>query len=348
MKQLKKWVALLGMLLVLVGCGQPAQKSAEKPQAISETEVQQTAESTATSDQKNDGYPLTVKTFDFGNQPVEITFEKAPEKVFVDGVNNVEIMLKLGLADKIALVGGVTQVSEDLKDEFAKVKTTETFPTKEEVIALEPDFLLAWYGAFQDKMLGDVGFWHDKGVNTYMSLNSYAQGPGVDLELKYEYEDILTIGKIFGVEDKARGLVDQIKGEVDKATAYVEGKDPVQTVILESISGGEFMIYGTDTLAGSMVKSLGAEQVMKETTKSNAESLISADPEVIFVVYFSSQSEAEAVDALLKNPALANVKAITSGRVYGVLLGDIYCSGLRTYNGLQTLTKGLYPELANN
>ncbi|MFQ7453897.1 MAG: hypothetical protein ACLRNQ_23765 [Flavonifractor plautii] len=44
--------------------------------------------------------------------------------------------------------------------------------SKEDLLALEPDFIAAWYSTFSDKRLGDVDFWHERSVGTYMALNS--------------------------------------------------------------------------------------------------------------------------------------------------------------------------------
>ena len=38
----------------------------------------------------------------------------------------------------------------------------------EDLLALEPDFIAAWYSTFSDKRLGDVDFWHERSVGTYL------------------------------------------------------------------------------------------------------------------------------------------------------------------------------------
>ncbi|MFQ7716400.1 MAG: hypothetical protein ACLRIT_07750 [Blautia sp.] len=64
---------------------------------------------------------------------------------------------------------------EDLKDEFDKIQYMDTKPSKEEVVAMEPDFIAAWYSSFSDDWLSDVSFWQERDVNTYMSLVSVLQ-----------------------------------------------------------------------------------------------------------------------------------------------------------------------------
>lgn len=52
-------------------------------------------------------YPVTITTYDYDKQPVEMTFEKAPEKVLAVYQNAIETMLALGLEDKIVAASGL-------------------------------------------------------------------------------------------------------------------------------------------------------------------------------------------------------------------------------------------------
>ena len=123
-------------------------------------------------------YPVTITTYNYENEPVEMTFEKAPEKVFAYANSNIEELLALGLGDKIIAAWGLDgDIREDLQDEFAKINYLDAKPSKEEVVAMEPDFIAAWYSSFSDDWLSDVSFWQERDVNTYMSLNSAAKGP---------------------------------------------------------------------------------------------------------------------------------------------------------------------------
>ena len=128
---------------------------------------------------------VTITTYNYENEPVEMTFEKAPEKVFAYANSNIEELLALGLGDKIVAACGLDgDVREDLKDEFDKIQYMDTKPSKEEVVAMEPDFIAAWYSSFSDDWLSDVSFWQERNVNTYMSLNSAAKGPASEFHVQ--------------------------------------------------------------------------------------------------------------------------------------------------------------------
>lgn len=214
---------------------------------------------------------------------------------------------------------------------------------------MEPDFIAAWYSSFSDDWLSDVSFWQERDVNTYMSLNSSAKGPASEFPrtIEDEYEDILNLGKIFDCEDKAEEIVDQMKGEIDKVKEHVEGTDPLSVAVLED-EGDSFRVYGTETLGGNIPETLGAELKLGAENSENvgAEDLIAADPDVLFMINYDGFMTAdEAIADITDNPAYASLSAVKNNKVFSVNLNEVYCSGVRTYDGIMTFAKALYPDL---
>lgn len=307
------------------------------------------AEEAATEGQDSH-YPVTITTYNYSQEPVEITFEKAPERVMAYANSNIEAMLKMGLADRIVMAWGLDgEVKDELKNEFDQIEYLDAWPTKEEVVAAEPDFIAAWYSSFGDDRLGDVDFWHERGCNTYMSLNSAAMGPASEFprKMEYEFEDILNLGKIFDCEDKAQEIVDEMQAEIAKVQEHVKDKTPLTVAVLEN-EGDSFRVYGTETLGGNIPESLGAELKLGGENSENvgAEDLVAADPDVLFMVdYDGFKTGEEAVADITEDPAYASLSAVKNGKVFSVNLSQVYCSGIRTYDGIMTFAKALYPEL---
>lgn len=323
------------------------------------------AESSATEAQaKQSNYPLTITTFNFAKEPVEETFEKAPERVICAWTNSVETMLALGLGDRIVSTIGVTEkdILPELREEYAKIAEKEfnnftdsnAAMTKETGIMLEPDFILAWKSTFSDKSLGDVDYWHENGVNTYMALNSNDISETRTVE--NEYTDILTIGKIFDVEEKAQAIVDEMEASVEEVMKVAEGQEKEKVLIVEFL-GDTIRTYDKTTLAGDMVNKMGGE-LLDTQGQISAEDLVGLNPDVLFVIYFGpmgqdaemTEEEAdkkaaeEAVANITENPAFASLKAVQEGKVFPLLLSDCYTSGIRTINGLNAIGEALYPE----
>ena len=308
---------------------------------------------------KRTEYPLTITTYNYNKEPVEYTFEKAPERVYAYAQDNIEILLSLGLADRIVAASGMDgEIAPELADEFAKIDYHEDTGvlSKEDLLALEPDFIAAWYSTFSDKRLGDVDFWHERSVGTYMALNSGCRGGSGTYQqtVADECQDILTLGMIFDVQDRAEALVAEIQGELDNISTYLADKDRLTVAVLED-EGGTYRVYGEDTLGGNVATSGGAElAVGKHGDNGNisAEDLIAANPDAIFMVWYNGYTVndtdyagEQVVELITENPAFASLDAVKNGRVFAINLNNVYCGGMRTLDGVLDFAQHLYPEL---
>lgn len=296
-------------------------------------------------------YPVTITNYDYEGNQVEYTYEKAPERVLAVYQGSIETMIALGLEDHVLASYGLdNEVKDEWKVGFERMHYDSSIfaPDKETVTLLEPDMILSWGSYFGEKTLGDVYQWNEKGVGSYMNSNTV---PGGTRTLENEYTDILNIGKIFDVEDRAQALVDQMKDQVEGTLAAVQGQDPVRVAVVEPISGG-MTNYGADTLAGDMVTALGGQLAKPDGGEVGKEDLVACDPDVIFVVYMAyAGDDPETVKAtqlslIQDDPAFASLKAVRSGSIHLIMLGDMYASGPRTIDGLTTLAAGMYPHLA--
>lgn len=346
MKKTKRLLAgvLAVMLMGLTACSQSTteESSSQKETFSSGASSHQTGSSEETGN-----YPVAITTHNYAKEKVEITFEKAPEKVICYELNSLENMIALGLQDKIILAMGVQQdeVLEEYQDGLKDIpRVQQEFITKEEAIALQPDFILAWYSSFSDERLGDVNFWHERGTNTYMSYNS---GLG-DQNLENEYNDILNLGKIFGVEDRAEALVAEMKEKVAKAQEYVKDKEPVNIAILED-EGDVFRVYGENSIGGDIAVQVGANLVAKDKNeKKSAEDLVELNPEMIFSVHFGPHSTSlnpENCLDVFKKPQFQNIDAVKNNKLYPTDLSLVYSPGVRVSKSIDFFIKNLYPGM---
>lgn len=333
-----------------------ATESAEATTEAAETTTEttesttETAESTteaASESAKRTEYPLTITNFNYAKEPVEETFEKAPERVITFWSNSLETMLALGLGDRVISAVGMDEstILPELKDEFDKMiagkeynefTDTNAAMSKEYAIMLEPDFILGWKSSFSDKTIGDVDYWHENGVNTYIALNSNDISEYRTVE--NEYTDILTLGQIFDVQDKAEEIVNEVKDEVARVTEAVEGREKQNVVVIEFMKDSIWN-YDKTMLVGDMVSLMGGE-LMDLPSEIGAEDLINADPDVLFVM-----GDDNTVAEFKADEAYASLSAVQNDRVYPLDLSDVYTSGVRTIRGLNSIGKGLYPDL---
>ena len=292
---MKKWMGLgmsaLLLIAALTGCGTTQQETASNEISVSQTDSH---------------YPVTVESYNYAGDVVTTTYEKAPERVIAVYQGSIETMLALGLEEHVVASYGLDNaVKEEWEDGLSKMNYHEEVfaPSKEDVMMLEPDMIFSWGSLFGEKKLGDVDQWISRGTNTYINTNTRAGG--YDRTLEHEYTDILNIGKIFDVEEKAQALVDEMKQEIEDALAKTKGK----------------------------------------------EDLVEQNPDVIFVVYMENSGDdgedvkSTCVAKVMEDPAFASLDAVKNGRVYPIMLGDMYASGARTIDGIRNFAAGLYPEL---
>lgn len=350
----KKAVAIVmtGMICGLTAWGAGNGTVAEAAEGTTEAVTE--AQETEAEDENASNYPLTISTFNYEKEPVEETFTEAPKKVITAWQNSVETMLALGLEDNIISIIGVTKddITPSLQDAYAKIEDKEfndftdsnAAMSKEAAIMLEPDFILAWKSTFSEKSLGDVDYWHKNGVNTYMALNSNDISEKRTVE--NEYQDILTIGKIFNVEDKAQAIVDEMEAAVDKVTEAAKGQEKKKVLVVEFL-GDSINVYGDTMLAGDMVTKMGGE-LADADGQIGKEDLVALDPDAIFVIHMEGYGEgagSEALKNITEDPAFSSLKAVKDNQVFPLNLSDVYTSGIRTIDGLNAIGEALYPEL---
>ena len=327
-------------------------KEDNQPAADADADAQDSADADKTADAEGTKteYPLTITTYDYDGNEIETTYEKAPEKVLAVYQGSIETMLKLGLEDRLVATAGLdNEVPDDLKEAFSKTNYLDEFtPSLETVTMLEPDMILSWSSLFSDKNLGNVTDWIDKGCNTYYNTNTRPDG---DRTLENEFTDILNLGKIFDVQDKAQAIVDDAKAVIDKtltATADVEEKPSV--MVLEPL-GEDITNYGAKSLGGDMVTQLGATLANPDASTVGKEDIIAANPDVIFVVYMPyAGDDPETVKndqlaVIQDDEALQSLDAVKNGRVYPIMLSEMYASATRTQDGIETFAKGIYPDV---
>lgn len=368
MKNKKRIVNLLlaiTLLFTLTGCKSNAtmddsgRKNAEKiieenkDTAVKSQENMSSEESSAKV--KRTEYPVTITTYGTDGNEIETTYHKSPEKVLAVYQGSIETLLALGLEEHIVATAGLdNEVPDSLKAAFSNTKYLDEFtPSLETVTMLEPDMILSWGSLFKEKTLGDVPNWIEKGTNTYINSNTRPATGEVshNRTLDNEYKDILNIGVIFDVQDKAESIVKDMKDTVAAVTEVASNQEVKPTVLILEAQGSTFTNYGANSLGGDMVTTLGGVLAKEESSSLGKEDIIALNPDIIFVVYMPyAGDDAEALkqenlDLYLKDKSFASLSAVKNGRMVPIMLSEMYASTTRTKDGIVTFAQGLYPDL---
>ncbi|MDR0906926.1 MAG: ABC transporter substrate-binding protein [Oscillospiraceae bacterium] len=343
----KSLFAALALCLLLSAAGCNTAAPAETPSPSPTPAQNETAEPAETP---KSHYPVDIITYNYAGEEVATTYEKAPERVLAVYQGSIETLIVLGLEDSVfASYGLDNEVKDEWKDAFSRMNYDESVfaPDRETVMTMQPDLILSWGSLFGEKTLGDVDYWHANGTNTYINSNTRAGGARI---LENEFTDILNIGKIFDVEDRAEAFLNQMRADIETTRAAVAAEPTVPTVAILGFYTDGIRNFGLE-LAGDIAGSLGVEVMQSAERYIGKEDLVAANPDVIFVEYMPRPDGGgdavrdEQLAKLLDDPALASLSAVQNGKVYAIMLGDIYAPAVRTGDGIRTIAEGLFPGI---
>lgn len=221
------------------------------------------------------------------------------------------------------LVGATTDAVEerglDLGGDVALVGNVKT-PSLEEVLALEPDFVILSADieghVALDESLTDVGVPH-----AYFRVDNF--------------EDYCTLLRQFcrmtGRDDlfEEYGAAQQQRVERIKAAA-AQMQDAAPTVLLIRAYSTGAKAKGTDIFAGAMLAELGADNIVTRYDSLledlSMETIIAADPDMILMVPMGANEDAAAAymaEHFEANPAWAGLTAVQNG-CYAMLPKELF------------------------
>ena len=130
-----------------------------------------------------------------------------------------------------------------------------------------------------------------------------------------------------------------------------EGKEVLKLAAFKGGNGEE--IWNQIAAAFEEEKGVDVElNISSELDKDLTKSIQKGDfPDV---VYYNLGQKSGFTETMLKegaiaditdNPAYASLSAVKNNKVFSVNLNEVYCSGVRTYDGIMTFAKALYPDL---
>lgn len=263
--------------------------------------------------------PVTVNSCDR-----QITFKKPPERAISNDVNLTEMMLVLGLRDKMVGYTGIsgwkTLDSEIRKDIHELPELSPKYPTKEVIIGADADFYFAGWN-YGMKVGGEVTptSLAKFDVNVYELSESCIhvmkmQKPSMDIM----YQDIVNLGKIFQVEERAETLVSGYKAELSEfKKGLKEQTKPTRVFVYDSGEDQPFT-SGLFGMPNAMIEAAGGQNIMddvqKSWTKVGWEPVIDRDPEVIVIVNYGDVTAEQKKNFMMSNPAFSEMAAVKNDR----------------------------------
>ncbi|MER7751235.1 ABC transporter substrate-binding protein [Kitasatospora sp. NPDC097643] len=266
-------------------------------------------------------YPVTVE-----NCGGKLTVRQKPARAVTNDVGITELMLALGLEDRMA-----GYVMPDDKGQVDKVAWKDGYQrttwlsrkqiTKEIVLDARADLVFAgWHYGFSEATGFTPQALAGLGVDSYVLSESCRSGKGpergVMSPLDALYTDLANLGEIFDVRDRADRLIADFRAQI----AAVPQPEHRPSVFL--YDSGEDKPYTAGRFAApeEIIARAGGRNVMGDLADSwttvGWESVVRRDPEVIVINNYG-ETGAEAKRRFLKSfPPLAGVSAIRNDRIF--------------------------------
>ena len=281
------------------------------------------------------------ETLTFDNYGREAVIEKNPQKVLTLGPNCTELFAALGLSDKVigrSLVNhsrGPLPEYADAVDAIPQLNYASA--TREAILTSGADFIYAL-----DWEIGDMGCNIEEaksyGMDVYVNSAT---------TLEEQYKEILDIGKIFGIEERANAFVDEQKSRIALVADKLSGKEPVKVLVYDSGNDGVFTCSGANfesllvSLAGG--KNMFDDITEKQWVTVSYEEVIKRNPDVILIHDYDSPSVEEKIAEIKANPTLAELDCVKNERFAVITLESILPGNRMAYT-VETLAKAFHPD----
>ena len=283
------------------------------------------------------------------------TYEEAPETAVALSYSIAEIMVALGLEDKIVAIAPsmyiLDQVSEEYREtvgSFPVLEGNYGVPTLETVLDTGAEFVFGDAYSFYASGVGTAEDFEAAGVNIYATEGTYVE----DATFENIYNDIINIGKIFRVEARAEELVAQLREREASVEASVAGLEPVRVFYFDSDTGGgvDMSTVGNTGLQSLMLEMAGAENIFSDVEGQfvavSWEDVVDRDPEYIIVCDYYGEGYADEKIAELKaNPATMDMDAVVNDR-FIVVPGLAMFPSLECMDAVELIAAGLHPDEA--
>ncbi len=319
------WMALS----LLAGCG--AQPAAAPSQSAS-------AAAPSQQEAADEGFPMT-----FENDGRTLTISQRPQRVLTLGPNCTELFAALGLSD---LVVGRSLVNHSRGPLEEYAQAVEAIPqlnygsaTREAILSSGADFIYAL-----DWEISDTGCNIEEAAQYGMSV--YVNEATT---LEEQYQEILDLGKIFGVEQAAQAFVDDQRARIQAVQERVAGQEPVDVLVYDSGNDGVFTCSGSN-FESLLIGLAGGRNLFDDLTDQqwvtvSYEEVLARDPDVILIHDYDSPSVEEKLAEIAGNPTLAQLDCVKNQRFATITLESVL-PGDRMAYAVEQLAAAFYPDLA--
>ncbi|MFB6632699.1 ABC transporter substrate-binding protein [Streptomyces sp. NPDC056362] len=286
------------------------------------------------------GFPYTVT-----NCGVTTTYQAPPRRAVTMNQHVTEVMLALGLEKSLA---GTAYLDDAILPAYEKAYDTvpvlaKEYPSKEALLAANPDFV---YGGYASAFDAKAGRSRDdlkrSGIATRLNTEYCPSG---STSLDDLYREVRETGRTFGVADRAETWIRGARTTVAATEKRLKGVSPVSVFVYDSGDKTAFTAGGKG-IGNELITRAGGRNVFADLDKTFGdatwEQVLDRRPEVIVIYDYGTTTVAQKKKRLLDDPGLQDVPAVKNRRFAVLPLSDTVL-GVRVPAAVDKLAAQLHP-----
>ena len=283
----------------------------------------------------------------------EVVFEDVPNAAVSNDVNLTEMMLELGLSDRMVGYTGISKWKTLGRNHDISLsglpELSPGYPTREVLLGAGADFLFAGWN-YGMRVGGEVTpeTLEPLGIQVYELTESCIHVTGKrKVGMDDLYDDLINLGRIFRVEERARSLVAGYRARLDELAVEAAVRPrPLRVFVYDSGQDAPFTAGGY-AMPTALIEVAGGRNIMDDLEKSWAtigwETVVERNPEVVVIVNYGNVTAEEKRQFMLSNPAFSGIDAVKNDW-FVVLEYDEATPGPRNLEAIGKLISGFSRE----
>ena len=281
-----------------------------------------------------------------------VSFDAPPQRAISNDVNLTEMMLVLGLADRMVGYTGISgwkTLDEEMRAGVAELpELSAKYPSKEVLVGADADFFFAGWN-YGMKVGGEVTpeTLAPFGIKVYELTESCTHIMAKDkASIEDMYADLINLGRIFDVEAMAAEVVATYRDDLAAFKDNLQTGEPLRVFVYDSGDDTPFTA-GRYAMPTALIEAAGGVNILDDFEKSWAtvtwEEVIERNPEVVMIVNYGDVTAEQKRDFMMSNPAFAGLDAVKNDRF--VTLEYVEATpGPRNIQAIKTLATAFWAE----